>query len=211
MVEVKICGITKDFEIDYLNTLKPNYIGFVFSKSKRRVSKEEANKLIKKLHSSIKVVAVFRNEDISYIEDVINYTNIEIVQLHGNEDMNYINNLIKILNKEIKIWKAIEVIDEKSIEKIKDYNVSKILLDTNTPGEGNKIDIRYLSELSNLENIFIAGGINKDNLKEVLENINPNGIDVSSGVEEVDLNKKTYKSFEKMKELIMEVGKYDKR
>ena len=89
MVEVKICGITKDFEIDYLNTLKPNYIGFVFSKSKRRVSKEEANKLIKKLHSSIKVVAVFRNEDISYIEDVINYTNIEIVQLHGNEAVSY--------------------------------------------------------------------------------------------------------------------------
>ncbi|MDY2630000.1 MAG: hypothetical protein SOV85_01415 [Clostridium sp.] len=53
------------------------------------------------------------------IEDVINYTNIEIVQLHGNEDMNYINNLLKILNKEIKIWKAIEVIDYKSIQKIK--------------------------------------------------------------------------------------------
>ena len=62
--------------------------------------------------------------------------------------MNYINNLLKILNKEIKIWKAIEVIDYKSIQKIK-----------------NK----------------------------------------------VDLNKKTYKYFEKMKELIMEVGKYDKR
>ena len=53
------------------------------------------------------------------IEDVINYTNIEIVQLHGNEDMNYINNLLKILNKEIKIWKAVEVIDYKSIQKIK--------------------------------------------------------------------------------------------
>ncbi|MDY4253070.1 hypothetical protein [Clostridium sp.] len=49
----------------------------------------------------------------------MNYTNIEIVQLHGNEDMNYINNLLKILNKEIKIWKAIEVIDYKSIQKIK--------------------------------------------------------------------------------------------
>ena len=209
MIEVKICGITKDFEIDYLNTLKPNYIGFVFSKSKRRVSKEEANKLIKKLHSSIKVVGVFRNEDISYIVDIINYTNIEIVQLHGNEDMDYINNLLKDLNKEIKIWKAIEVKDDKSIQKINNYNVSKVLLDTNTPGEGKRINLNYLRELSNLENIFIAGGINKDNLKEVLENIKTNGVDVSSGVEEVDLDGKRYKSFEKMKELIEEVRKYD--
>ena len=209
MIQIKICGITKAFEIDYLNVLKPNYIGFVFSKSKRRVSKEEAKKLIEKLDSSIKVVAVFRDEDTSYIVDIINYTNIEIVQLHGNEDMNYINNLLKSLNKEIKIWKAIEVIDDKSVLKVSDYKVSKVLLDSNAPGEGKRINLNYLRELSNLENIFIAGGINKDNVKEVLENIKINGVDVSSGVEEVDLDGKRYKSFEKMKELIMEVRKYD--
>ena len=209
MIEVKICGITKGFEIDYLNILKPNYIGFVFSKSKRRVSKEEAKKLINKLDSSIKVVAVFRNENISYIADIINFTNIEIVQLHGNEDMNYINDLLMTLNKEIKIWKAIEVIDDKSMLKARQYKVSKVLLDSNTPGEGNRINLNYLREVSNLENIFIAGGINKDNIKEVLENIKINGIDVSSGVEEINLEGERYKSFEKMKELIMEVRKYD--
>ena len=209
MIEVKICGITKGFEIDYLNILKPNYIGFVFSKSKRRVSKEEVKKLINKLDSSIKVVAVFRNENISYIADVINFTNIEIVQLHGNEDMNYINDLLMTLNKEIKIWKAIEVIDDKSMLKASQYKVSKVLLDSNTPGEGNRINLNYLREVSNLENIFIAGGINKDNIKEVLENIKINGIDVSSGVEEINLEGERYKSFEKMKELIMEVRKYD--
>ena len=209
MIQIKICGITKAFEIDYLNILKPNYIGFVFSKSKRRVSKEEAKKLIEKLDSSIKVVAVFRDEDTSYIVDIINYTNIEIVQLHGNEDMNYINNLLKSLNKEIKIWKAIEVIDDKSVLKVSDYKVSKVLLDSNAPGEGKRINLNYLRQLPNLDNIFIAGGINKDNVKEVLENIKINGVDVSSGVEEVDLEGKRYKSFEKMKELIMEVRKYD--
>lgn len=209
MIEIKICGITKLFEIGYLNILKPDYIGFIFSKSKRRVSKEEASELIKELNPSIKAVAVFRNEDINYISEVINYTNIEIVQLHGNEDMEYINKLLKTINKEIKIWKAVEVIDEKSIEKIKSFSVSKILLDTNTPGEGKRINLRYLSNLYNLENTFIAGGINKDNLKDVIETIKIKGIDVSSGVEEIDFYGKGYKSFKKMKELIREVRKYD--
>lgn len=209
-MDIKICGIRRNFEIEYLNILNPSYIGFVFSKSKRRVSKEEAKILLENLNKNIKVVAVFKDESISYINEVINYTNINIVQLHGKEDMSYIN-ILKNINKNLIIWKAINIENKESINIIKKYNVDKILLDSDIPGEGKRIDLNFIKNIEDKENIIIAGGINKENLNEIISGFYPHVIDVSSGVEKITLKGERYKSYTKMKELIEEVKSYDKR
>ena len=67
MVKIKICGITCEKEIEYLNILKPDYIGFVFAKSKRQINKIKAKNLIEKLDDEIKCVGVFKDNSIESI------------------------------------------------------------------------------------------------------------------------------------------------
>ena len=63
-MEVKICGITKKTEIEYLNEIKVDYAGFVFfEKSKRNIPVEKAAELLKYLDSGIKSVAVVVSPD----------------------------------------------------------------------------------------------------------------------------------------------------
>ena len=60
-MDIKICGITAIEEIQDLNILKPEYIGFVFAESKRKISKEQGKLLYDSIDRDIKVVGVFRD------------------------------------------------------------------------------------------------------------------------------------------------------
>ena len=82
MIQIKICGITNKKEIEYLNILKPEYIGFVFTKSKRQVNGEKANELCLNLDNNIKKVGVFRNNSIDYILDILGKVSLDVIQLH---------------------------------------------------------------------------------------------------------------------------------
>ncbi|MBS5938709.1 phosphoribosylanthranilate isomerase [Clostridium sartagoforme] len=210
-MEIKICGITKLQEIKYSNKLRPDYIGFVFSESKRKISKEEARELLANLNNEINSVGVFRNEKVDFISEVLNYTNIKIVQLHGSEDNEYIEALKNKVRNKIEVWKAISIIDEKSIKEINSFKAENILLDSGTPGEGKRFKLKVLGNFKEFNRVFMAGGINEDNIQEVIETLNPKGIDVSSGAEIINENGVRIKSYEKMKKIIGEVRKNDKR
>lgn len=201
-MEIKICGITKLQEIKDINKLRPDYIGFVFSKSKRKISKEEAMDLLDILNNEIDAVGVFRNEKVNFVSEVLNYTNIKIVQLHGSEDNEYIEALKNKIRNKIEVWKAIAIIDEKSIKEINSFKAENILLDSGTPGEGKRFTLKDLGDFKDFNKVFIAGGINEENIEEIIKSMNPRGIDVSSGAEEINENGVRIKSYEKMKKII---------
>ena len=90
MIQVKICGITNKKEIEYLNILKPEYIGFVFVLSKRQVTWEKANELCLNLNSNIKKVGVFKDNSINEILDTLGKVSLDVIQLHGKEDEEFI-------------------------------------------------------------------------------------------------------------------------
>ncbi len=231
MIEIKICGITNKEEIEYLNILKPEYIGFVFTKSKRQVTAEQAHELSLKLDKKIKIVGVFKDNSIDDILDVIKEIPLDIVQLHGKEDEKFILLLKKSINKSIKIWKAISINDVESIKKYIGSNkhlacnensgdnlIDNFLIDGDNPGSGEAYSLEkiseYFSENCNTEstdysyekyNLFLAGGITEENVIERIAKTNPSGVDISSGVEIIDENGKRAKSFEKMKILIDKV------
>jgi phosphoribosylanthranilate isomerase len=226
MIKIKICGITNEKEIEYLNILKPEYIGFVFTKSKRQVNGKIANELSNNLDKEIKTVGVFKDNSIDEILEVMKEVQLDIIQLHGKEDENYINYLNENLKKSTKIWKALSI---KDIENIKNYAsnnysetnrlIENFLIDGDNPGSGETYSLENISKyfdeyykLRNLENsdtnennFFLAGGITPENVIERIIKANPIGIDVSSGVEIIDEKGNRTKSFEKMKSLIEEV------
>lgn len=214
MIEIKICGITNEKEITFLNILKPEYIGFVFTKSKRQVTGKKAKELANNLSKEIKIVGVFKDNSIDDILNVISEIDLDIIQLHGKEDVEFINLLKEKIIKPINIWKAFSVND---IESIKKYTsiVDSILVDGDNPGSGETFALENISsyfreeyklrEANNANNFILAGGITPENVIGRLSKANPIGVDVSSGVEIIDDTGNRIKSYEKMKELIEKV------
>ena len=94
MTKIKFCGLSRRCDIEAVNELKPEYIGFVFVKtSKRYVSFEKAEELKSLLDPKIKAVGVFVNEDLKRIEEICDKKVIDIVQLHGLEEEKELNYL----------------------------------------------------------------------------------------------------------------------
>lgn len=94
MTKVKICGLKRMEDIEAVNRLKPEYIGFVFyEKSRRNVTEEEAMALRKALDPDIISVGVFVDAEPELILRLMRKGIISIAQLHGRETEKYIENL----------------------------------------------------------------------------------------------------------------------
>lgn len=184
MSKIKICGLSRQDDINYANKVLPDYIGFVFAKSRRQISEETAKLLKASLNASIKAVGVFVNEDIQTIIRLYRSNVIDIVQLHGDENENY----IKRLKAEITspIIKAVRVRTAEDIIKAsKEFSCDYLLLDTYREneygGSGETFDWSLISKVN--KPYFLAGGINERNVLEAITKCHPYCIDVSSGVE----------------------------
>lgn len=197
MVKIKICGIRRLEDIDMVNKYKPDYIGFVFADSKRKVSHELACELRNNLNPDIVPVGVFVNATHSEIIDLFERGIIDIAQLHGDESEEYINVLKEKTNNELKIINSIEMSEDKDLLKYDDSLADYLLLDSGK-GSGKTFDWRLIRKDLKKE-FFLAGGINSKNAKEAIEEFNPYAIDLSSSLETND-----YKDENKIKE-IMEV------
>ena len=96
MTKIKICGLTRTEDIEMVNEFLPDYIGFVFAKSRRQVSAEQAKELKNKLRPAIKAVGVFVNEKPENIAEIANQGIIDLIQIHGDEDAAYCAQLRKL-------------------------------------------------------------------------------------------------------------------
>ena len=103
MIKVKICGLTRPIDIEYVNELKPDYVGFVFAKSKRKVSLDEAKELAKLLNKDIKIVGIFVNEDKNMVKASAVKVGLDVIQFHGFEDNQYLLDF-----KDYEVWKSVQ-------------------------------------------------------------------------------------------------------
>lgn len=180
MVKIKICGLTNINDISYANEAMPDYIGFVFAKSKRQINFELAKELRKNLSASIKAVGVFVNEEIGIIKDLCDKNIIDLVQLHGDENKEY----IKMLKKEISkpVIKAIRV--KNSLNDVS-FNTDYILFDTFSKNQygGSGESFNWSLVKNYKQPFFLAGGLNIENIENAIKIANPYCVDISSGVE----------------------------
>lgn len=205
--KIKICGLKRKKDIEIVNKYRPDYIGFVFAESKRKVIKEQAMELRKILNSDILAVGVFVNEDIDKIVDLVEDKVIDLIQLHGDEDKEYIIKLREALStKQIdaKIIKAIRVESGDNVKEILMRNdlLDYILFDTYSSkeygGTGQVFDWNILKDIK--QPFFLAGGLNSENVNDAIKTCNPYVVDVSSAVETDG-----YKDEEKIKEFITKI------
>jgi phosphoribosylanthranilate isomerase len=184
IMKVKICGLSREEDIHYVNEAKPDYAGFVFAPSKRRVSPDQAAKLRKQLSPQIEAVGVFVNTPVEKILPLLAAGVIDIVQLHGDETE---ADICRIKEESKKpVIKAVQVREPQDVYAWQESSADYLLFDSGS-GSGKTFDWKFLA--GNIQKpFFLAGGLHAGNLAEAwtgldLHGITPYGVDVSSGVE----------------------------
>jgi len=182
IVKVKICGLTNYLDAAAAVDLGADLLGFNFyPKSPRFITLEQAAQIINKLPAFIHVAGVFVNASLDQIKEAISECNLDWVQLHGDESPEFCESLLSI---NVRTMKAIRVKDQEDIERAESFFTDAVLLDAFDPekygGTGLTFDWNIIGHIN--KRIFLAGGINPDNVAAAIE-LGVYGIDVCSGIE----------------------------
>jgi phosphoribosylanthranilate isomerase len=183
-MKIKICGIFREEDIGYINEARPDYTGFVFAESRRKVTPAHAAKLRRHLAEGIAAVGVFVDAPIDEIAGICRDGIISLVQLHGTEDEAYITRL-KETACGVPVIKVVKSTELKRIAQGADY----YLIDSGA-GSGKTFDWELLRAgapcaswlQSSGKQWFLAGGITAENIEQAME-LNPFAIDISGGAE----------------------------
>jgi phosphoribosylanthranilate isomerase len=190
---VKICGLTSEEQALQIAKLGAHAIGIIsVEESPRYVSAEIKKKIFKTLesiHPKIDRVSVVQNCPIDLIiKNFLGNPSETIIQLHGDEDIDYCKKIRKEIPN-IGLWKAFRIKTEKDLDKIKPFEdfIDAILLDSwnekTYGGSGKKIKSTYLKNLQFNKPWWLAGGISIKWIDEILNEIKPDGLDISSSIE----------------------------
>lgn len=197
MVRVKVCGITNIIDAENAVLFGADALGFVFAKSPRKLSKEDARSIIEKLPPFITCVGLFVDEDVEKVKDTCQFCHIHTIQFHGNETQAYLDQF-----PDFKIIKAIRIRDRFDLSQLGDFHADAYLLDSYSRekigGTGTTFDWKLIENLDSYpenlavscegyvksKRIIIAGGLNPENVVSAIQTIKPFGVDVSSGIEE---------------------------
>ena len=174
MTKVKICGLSTPEAVATAVEAGADYIGFVFAKSKRQVSLEQAHQLAKGVTGRTKIVGVFVSPSLEELEEAIGKVPLDIVQIHGSFDEDLIPKI------SVPVIRAIQISDSDSqVKSQADY----LLFDAPIAGSGQTFDWQLLADKQIEQDYFIAGGLTVDTVAEAKETFQPYALDVSSGVE----------------------------
>ena len=186
---VKICGIQNERTLICCEENGVNFFGMIFyPKSPRNISKENA-KLLINISQNLKIngVGVFVDRNIYEVEELIKNIELRFVQLHGSESELYIKTLKKM---GVKVIKTISISNNNDLRKINTYNSADYFLFDYKPkkdelpgGNAKSFDWSILKNLKTDKPWFLSGGVDANNIQQILHKINPFGIDLSSGVE----------------------------
>lgn len=184
MTKIKICGLRRMEDIKAVNRWKPDYAGFVFAASRRRVTMDEAQGLSRMLHPAICPVGVFVNAGIDEIMAVVKAGIVRAVQLHGRESPEQVLILQKQLPESVPVIKAVGIETGRELAGWQQSSAEYLLLDAPKAGSGAVFNHNLIKKDQIFTKPwFLAGGINEDNVIPLISRFMPYGIDVSSGVE----------------------------
>ena len=194
--KIKICGLFRVEDIECVNECKPDFIGFVFAESKRKVDAYTAGRLRAMLKPGINTVGVFVDDSSDIIFDLFDSGIIDMAQLHGRESEDYI---LKLKRAGIPVIKTFKPVAGRLYSGIDDSPADEVLIDSGA-GSGRTFDWNALSRLR--RRYFLAGGIDQMNIKQALE-LRPYAVDISSGAETDGV-----KDADKIKKLVAAVRGY---
>ena len=207
---IKLCGLKKVDDLVYADSLDIDLIGLIFTPESPRFVSEEMLKVISSLKITKPLVGVFMDQSVEYVNEIQNILRLDYLQFHGSESYEYCKSFNIPFIKTVHIGSDQITFDQKLAE-----SASMTLFDTKTcdqkGGTGTRFDWSKLINDKSLREIIktgkylVAGGLNLDNINDLLITYKPKGLDVSSGLE-YNVGEKDY---EKMEQFVNIVRTYD--
>lgn len=188
-MRIKICGITTTEQGIAIAQMGATDLGFIcVPSSPRHLKLYQLQSLVAELAGVVNTVGVFADFSVMTIAQVVTIANLDTVQLHGTESVAFCQELRQALpDKEIiKAWR---VRTSSDLQLIQTYStvVDSLLLDAYHPdalgGTGQTLDWQQLAAFQPSIPWLLAGGLTPDNICTALSQLQPDGIDLSSGVE----------------------------
>ena len=176
---IKICGTTSAEDALLAVSLGADALGFIFAESKRQVDVATVAAIVPQLPAETIAVGVFRNESAERILEIVKAAGLTGVQLHGSEGPEVAQALRNTIAFLVQVFTA----DDPRLERLDDYPIDAVLLDSPTPGSGATFDWSQVADLPQRRRVVLAGGLNAANVAEAVERVRPWGVDVVSGVE----------------------------
>ncbi len=187
-MEIKICGLTTPAAAQAAARLGVDYLGVVlYEKSPRFVPLEQLATLFAGIPSGVRRVGVFVNARPEYIYRAVELGSLDIVQCHGNESPEYLASL-----QVPALWVAKSNPAATELAALSKLNIARFLLDSPGGGSGQTCNWQTAKQLAAQYPIMLAGGLNAQNVIEAVKQVNPCGVDVSSGVESTVKGQKDY-------------------
>jgi phosphoribosylanthranilate isomerase len=187
MTLIKICGITNAEDAAFCDAQGADFLGFIFvNASPRRVRAEE----VAEIKTRAIRVGVFRDTAVEEIARVAKIARLDFVQLHGSESDDVIGKIT------LPVIKAFQVSETFSVQTKAEW----VMFDSGG-GTGRVFDWKLIDGYRE-KPFFLAGGITPDNVSEAIRIVNPDAIDVASGVEKapgVKDHDKVRKLFERVR------------
>lgn len=176
MSQIKICGLKNSSAIEAAVTAGAEYLGFVFAESPRRVRPEKVSELTKNLPKEIKKVGVFVSPTREEVEEIIETAGLDLIQIHGKTELTELSR---------PIIRAFSIKDQDSFyfyqypHLLLDAPPAKLMGGNGQTFDWHLVDQRHLPK----EKLWLAGGLDSENVGEAIRFFQPQVVDVSSGVE----------------------------
>ena len=206
---IKFCGTTSLDDAMASVEAGANALGFIFAPSKRRITMEKAQQIIRELPAQVERIGVFLSATMEEIREVVTNVDLTGIQLHGNEVAPEVYDYLPKNRRAIlRIIKTIIVQDgfegQIDVGKAVPGVVDAWLIDSGT-GSGKTFDWQAArAQLGERQGRFIvAGGLTPGNVGEAIRTFSPWGVDVVSGIEA----EPGRKDREKMKAFVASVRK----
>lgn len=183
MTQVKICGITNEEDALCAANFGAAALGFIFyPPSPRYVKQETVRKIVKKLPPNLVSVGVFVNESAQKIKSIVEYCGLDFIQLHGDESAEFCRQF-----HASTIIKTVSLRGEQDLVNAFGYHVAAILVDRRHAGlyggTGKKANWELASRIKSKKPLILSGGLNEENIKEAIEKVTPDALDINSGAE----------------------------
>lgn len=179
---IKICGLTSFEMAEFARDKGADFLGFVFAPSKRRIQVEAAINISKQLRG-VRKVGVFVNAPLAQVKEIVERCQLDYAQLHGEESADY------SLQLGCPVIKAVRVNQGLNICELNSYPAEYLLLDSFVAGQQGGTGVafdwssvaKWRKEI--VKPLLVAGGLHKENVLTATTMLQPQGVDVSGGVE----------------------------
>lgn len=181
MTRIKICGLYRPQDVEYVNAVMPDWCGFIidFPKSHRNLAPDRVRTLRAGLAPGITPVGVFVDSPVEDVAALLHDGTISVAQFHGHENGAYIARL-RTLAPGCTVWKAFKVRTPADLAAANAAAADMVLLD-NGYGTGAAFDWSLARGVT--RPYILAGGLTPENIPDAIARLRPYGLDISSGVE----------------------------